>query len=65
MAWIGKTHKGAAKRFRVIKANKFVHDKSCKSHLLTKQKRATESSAKTGKLLSVTQKKRNQSFTSS
>ena len=57
MAWIGKTHKGAAKRFRVTKANKFVHDKSCKSHLLTNKKRATKQS-KTGKLLSVTQKKR-------
>lgn len=54
MAWIGKTHKGAAKRFRVTKSNKFVHDKACKSHLLTNKKRATKQ-GKSGRTLSDTQ----------
>lgn len=57
MAWIGKTHKGAAKRFRVTKTNKFVHDKAQKNHLLTNKGRATKQ-GKTGRTLSETQNKR-------
>lgn len=52
-----KTHKGTAKRIRVTKNNKHVHDKAGKSHLLTNKKRATKA-YKTGKTLSTTQQSR-------
>lgn len=52
-----RTHKGTAKRIRVTKTNKYVHDKAEKSHLLTNKGRATKQS-KTGRTLSTTQKSR-------
>lgn len=52
-----KTHKGTAKRIRVTKTNKYVHDKAQKSHLLTNKGRATKH-AKTGRTLSETQEAR-------
>ncbi|MBP6911037.1 50S ribosomal protein L35 [Patescibacteria group bacterium] len=52
-----KTHKGTAKRIRVTKTNKYVHDKAEKRHLLTNKKRATKQ-GKTGRTLSSTQKSR-------
>ncbi len=54
MAWIGKTHKGTAKRIKVTKTNKFMHDKAQKRHLLTNKGRATKQS-KNGRVLSKTQ----------
>lgn len=32
-----KTHKGAAKRFKVTGGGKIVREKACKSHLLSKK----------------------------
>ncbi len=57
MAAVGKTHKWAAKRIKVTKSNKYMHDKACMSHLLTNKKRATKQS-KGGRVLSLTQTKR-------
>jgi len=57
MAWIGKTHKGTAKRIKVTKTNTFIHEKAEKRHLLTNKKRATKQ-AKSGRVLSKTQQQR-------
>ena len=57
MASWGKTHKGTAKRIKITKTNKYMHDKACMSHLLTNKGRSTKQS-KGGRSLSKTQKDR-------
>ena len=61
MVAVGKTHKWAAKRIKVTKSNKLMHDKAEKRHLLTNKKRATKQS-KSGRELSPTQTKRIQAL---
>ncbi len=53
-----KTHKGAAKRFKITGSGKIVREKAYKSHILTKKNAERKRKLKKQQELSVSDKKK-------